>query len=153
MVLGGLNSFVILTLVPYWGGDVTFLREVPHAKISSVLMVPWFIMGIASLVELNFRGFLLGRIHTLVMKWMQTPSLSSKYRPWVVPVAGSAFVFSFDPFMVSTFRHLHWIAVWDGVVWGMLWARQRNLYTVIVAHGVEVIMVYLSVKQALEGGG
>ena len=61
----------------------------------------------------------------------------------------SALVFAFDPFMVNTFRHLHWIAVWDGLLWGALWLLTRNLYATIVAHAVEVIVVYIAVRWAL----
>jgi len=58
----------------------------------------------------------------------------------------SALAFSFDPFMVATFRGLHWIAVWDGMVWGMMWVRRRNLYATIVAHAVEVMVMYSVLK-------
>ena len=51
--------------------------------------------------------------------------------------------------MVSTFRHLHWIAVWDGLIWGWMWIRMNNLYAVITAHAMEVIIVYLLVREAL----
>jgi thiamine transporter ThiT len=51
--------------------------------------------------------------------------------------------------MVATFRHLHWIALWDGCVWGLLWLLARNLYATIVAHAVEVILVYSAVRVAL----
>jgi membrane protease YdiL (CAAX protease family) len=61
----------------------------------------------------------------------------------------SALAFSFDPFMVGTFRHLHWIAVWDGIVWGMMWVRRRNLYATIAAHAVEVMVMYSSLKLVL----
>jgi thiamine transporter ThiT len=61
----------------------------------------------------------------------------------------SALIFAFDPFMVNTFQHLHWIAVWDGLIWGIIWLRTRNLYITIVAHAVEVIVMYSSVKFAL----
>jgi hypothetical protein len=61
----------------------------------------------------------------------------------------SALVFAFDPFMVATFRHLHWIALWDGLAWGLLWLFTRNLYATIVAHAVEVILVYSAVRRAL----
>ena len=54
----------------------------------------------------------------------------------------SALLFAFDPFLVATFQHLHWVAVWDGLVWGALWVMLRNLYATIVAHAVEVIVLY-----------
>jgi len=67
----------------------------------------------------------------------------------MIPVFLSARTFSFDPFMVSTFGSLHWIAVWDGLIWGWLWIRFTNLYAVIIAHAVEVIILYLTVRAAL----
>ncbi len=51
--------------------------------------------------------------------------------------------------LVILTRPLHWIAVWDGLVWGCLWVRLRNLYTMLVAHAVEVIIMYLTVKTVL----
>ena len=35
-------------------------------------------------------------------------------------------VFSFDPFMVHTFQHLHWIAVGDGLIWAFIWLRRET---------------------------
>ena len=61
LVLGTLNLLVILYLVPLLGGDYRFLAHTPHAQIPLfVVMVPWFILFIATFVELNFRGFFLG---------------------------------------------------------------------------------------------
>jgi thiamine transporter ThiT len=80
---------------------------------------------------------------------------SNVWRPYALqrlsPVAllTSALVFAFDPFMVATFKHLHWIALWDGLIWGVLWLLTRNLYATIVAHAVEVILVYSAVRAAL----
>jgi membrane protease YdiL (CAAX protease family) len=51
--------------------------------------------------------------------------------------------------MVHTFQHLHWIAVGDGLIWGFIWLRTGNLYATIVAHAVEVILVYSAVRSAL----
>jgi membrane protease YdiL (CAAX protease family) len=51
--------------------------------------------------------------------------------------------------MVNTFQHLHWIAVWDGLIWGAIRLRTGNLYTTIVAHAVEVLIMYSAVKMAL----
>jgi thiamine transporter ThiT len=64
-------------------------------------------------------------------------------------IGASALAFSFDPFMVITFRHLHWIAVWDGLVWGLLWVRLRNLYVPIVAHAIEVMVTYSVIRAVL----
>lgn len=146
LLLGGLNSIVILRLIPSLGYDITFLTHTPHAQLPMVVMVPWFITGIALFVEFNFRGFLLGRLVSLE---------SSIWRPaWLrnlspAALLTSALVFSFDPFMVHTFRDLHWIAVGDGLIWGLIWLRTRNLYATIVAHAVEVILVYSAVRFAL----
>ncbi|HAN47639.1 MAG TPA: hypothetical protein DCQ20_01985 [Nitrospira sp.] len=100
-----------------------------------LIMVPWLILLIATMVELNFRGFLLGRLLALGL-------------PAPIAVPASALLFAFDPFLVATFQHLHWIAVWDGLVWGTLWVMLRNLYAPIVAHAVEVIVLY-SVMRAI----
>jgi thiamine transporter ThiT len=61
----------------------------------------------------------------------------------------SALTFAFDPFLVNTFRHLHWIAVWDGLIWGTMWVRTRNLYLTIVAHVTEVVLMYTVVRTAI----
>lgn len=136
LALGMVNLLVILYLVPLLGGDYRFLADTPHAKIPLFLMLPWFILFIATMVELNFRGFLLGRLRALGLP-----------PPLAVPI--SAVLFAFDPFLVATFRHLHWIAVWDGLVWGLLYCRQHNLYTPIVAHTVEVILLYVAMRTVL----
>ena len=146
LVLGGLNSIVILHLVPAFGYDITFLTDTPHAQLPVFVMVPWFIVGIALFVEFNFRGFLLGRLVSLESTlwrhaWLRNLS--------PVALVTSALMFSFDPFMVNTFRDLHWIAVEDGLVWGLIWLRTRTLYATIVAHAVEVILVYSAVRWAL----
>ncbi len=135
LVLGTINVLFILYVVPRLGGDYRFLADTPHAKIPLLLMVPWFILFIATMVELNFRGFILGRLIALGLP-----------APLAVPM--SALLFAFDPFLVATFQHLHWIAVWDGLVWGVLWVMFRNLYAPIVAHAVEVIVLY-SVMRAI----
>jgi membrane protease YdiL (CAAX protease family) len=136
MILGAINVIVILKAAPRLGYDITFLTQTPHARVPFWLMIPWFILAIAILVELNFRGFILGRLLALSVP----PSLA---------VLLSALLFAFDPFMVATFRYLHWIAVWDGIVWGMMWLRLRSLYAVIAAHAVEVIIMYWVVRAVL----
>ncbi len=136
LVLGVINTFVILKVVPWLGYDITFLKQTPHARLPLWLMIPWFVCAIALIVELNFRGFILGRLLALSI-------------PPPLAVLLSAVLFSFDPFMVATFKHLHWIAVWDGIVWGMMWLRLINLYAVITAHAVEVIIMYSLIRAAL----
>lgn len=146
VVLGCMNALFILQVVPFMGWDITFLKETPHARIPLLIMVPWLISMIALLVELNFRGFLLGRLAALESMMWRHPIL----RRWSpLALLTSALVFAFDPFMLNTFRHLHWIAVWDGLIWGLLWLLTRNLYATIVAHAVEVILVYSAVRATL----
>lgn len=146
LVLGGLNALVILRLVPSLGYDIAFLKHTPHAQLPMLVMVPWFIAGIALFVELNFRGFLLGRLVTLECGIWHRPWLRSRSPAALLT---SALVFTFDPFMVHTFQYLHWIAVGDGLIWGFIWLRTGNLYATIVAHAVEVILVYSAVRSAL----
>lgn len=146
LLLGCVNSVVILRILPYVGWDISFLTDTPHARIPILIMVPWFIAGIALLVEFNFRGFLLGRLTALESALWQPASLR---RLSPLALMTSAMVFTFDPFMVATFRHLHWIALWDGLVWGFLWLLTRNLYATIVAHAIEVIVVYSLVRSVL----
>ena len=74
LVLGGLNALVILRLVPSLGYDIAFLKYTPHAQLPMLVMVPWFIAGIALFVELNFRGFLLGRLAALEAGIWTSPS-------------------------------------------------------------------------------
>jgi membrane protease YdiL (CAAX protease family) len=143
LLLGCLNSYVILHLVPAYGYDITFLKETPHARVPVMIMIPWLITGIALFVEFNFRGFVLGRLAALESALWPT-ALLRQISPFALVT--SALVFAFDPFMLGTFRHLHWIAVWDGVVWGIVWLLTRNLYATIVAHAVEVIIMYSAVR-------
>ncbi len=142
LLLGGLNVSVILYLVPLLGGDIAFLRQTPHAQAPTILMLPWFIVFIAVFVELIFRGFLLGRLIAFIPKRPQQSAAPGA----ALAIGLSALVFSFDPFMVATFKHLHWIAVWDGLVWGIIWVRLRNLYATIVAHAIEVLVMYSVLK-------
>ncbi len=150
--LGCFNAFIILSIFPALGGDITFLRHIPHAQIPFWVMVPWFILCIACAIELNFRGFLLGRLVTFGTQALDRQPLPSNRPPqyWLLlPVLLSALTFSFDPFMVATFGSLHWIAVWDGLIWGWMWIRMTNLYVVITAHAVEVLILYLTVRATL----
>ncbi len=152
IALGTLNTFVILFITPALEGDITFLQETPHAKIPSWIMMPWFIVCIAAAIEVNFRGFLLGRLLVFFSgndRLLLLPATISSYVCLLLPLCLSSLTFSFDPFMVSTFGSLHWIALWDGLIWGWIWMRWRNLYAVITAHAVEVLILYLSVRAAL----
>ena len=146
LVLGAANTVIILWLVPRLGHDIGFLRETPHAHLPPALMLPWLILLIAVFVEINFRGFLLGRLLALAER--TAPALPPPLAAGAA-VAVSALTFSFDPFMVVTFQHLHWIAVWDGMIWGLLWVRLGNLYVPIVAHAIEVMMMYSVLRKVL----
>lgn len=146
LFLGSLNTFVILVVYPHLGYDITFLKQTPHGRLPALLMVPWLICGIALFVEVNFRGFLLGRLAELESHWWGT---DSRPRPALLALAVSSLTFAFDPFMVNTFQHLHWIAVWDGLIWGTIWLRTRNLWITIVAHAIEVIILYSAVKATI----
>ena len=146
LLLGCLNTLVILSVYPHLGYDISFLKTTPHGRLPFLIMVPWFICGIAIFVELNFRGFLLGRLAALESE-LQKSSVIQRLSP--LALITCALLFAFDPFMVNTFAHLHWIALWDGLIWGTIWLRTRNLYITIVAHAVEVMIMYLSVRAVL----
>jgi membrane protease YdiL (CAAX protease family) len=137
---------VILSAYPHLGYDISFLKTTLHGRLPLLVMIPWFICSIALLVELNFRGFLLGRLATLESGLWKS-CLAQRLSP--LALIASALIFAFDPFMVNTFHHLHWIAVWDGLIWGAIWLRARNLYITIVAHAIEVIVMYSAVRFAL----
>lgn len=144
--LGTLNTILILMVIPAMGFDITFLKDTPHARIPIAIMLPWVIGAIALFVEINFRGFLLGRLAVLESALWQSPLLR---RLSPLALITSAVAFSFDPFMVATFQHLHWIAIWDGLVWGTVRLKTNNLYIPIVAHALEVIVMYSAVRVAL----
>ena len=146
VLLGCLNTFAILFVYPHLGYDIDFLKITPHGRLPFLVMVPWFICAIAFFVELNFRGFLLGRLTALESRLWRS-GVAQRFSP--LALIASALIFAFDPFMVNTFQDLHWIAVWNGLIWGAIWLRTRNLYITIVAHAVEVIVMYSSVKFAL----
>jgi membrane protease YdiL (CAAX protease family) len=147
LLLGCLNTVVILSVYPHLGYDITFLKTTPHGRLPLLFMVPWFICSIAVFVELNFRGFLLGRLTALESELWGSGS-AQRLSPLALTIC--ALIFAFDPFMVNTFQYLHWIALWDGLIWGIVWLRTRNLYITIVAHAVEVMIMYLAVRMVLE---
>jgi membrane protease YdiL (CAAX protease family) len=146
LLLGCLNTVVILSAYPNLGYDINFLKVTPHGRLPFIVMVPWFICGIAVFVELNFRGFLLGRLAALESGLWRSGLVQS-----LSPLAliTCALIFAFDPFMVNTFQYLHWIALWDGLIWGIIRLHTRNLYITIVAHSVEVIVMYSAVRTAI----
>jgi membrane protease YdiL (CAAX protease family) len=146
LALGGLNTCVILAVFPFLGYDITFLRQTPHGLLPLFVMIPWMIGIIAFFVELNFRGFILGRLAALESRLWRSGT-SCRFTP--LALLTTSLLFAFDPFMVHTFQHLHWIAVWDGLIWGVIRLWTGNLYTTIVAHAVEVLIMYSAVKWAL----
>jgi membrane protease YdiL (CAAX protease family) len=89
---------------------------------------------VAVLVELLFRGFVLGRL----LVWMPA---GAPGRWSAIVIAG--LLFAWDPFLVMSFRELHWLGWSDGVVWGYLFYRSGTLVAPIVAHGVEVGLLYV----------
>jgi membrane protease YdiL (CAAX protease family) len=146
LALGGLNTCVILAIFPFLGYDITFLRQTPHGLLPVFVMIPWMIAVIALFVELNFRGFVLGRLAALE-SCLWSSDVDSRFRP--LALITTSLFFAFDPFMVHTFQYLHWIAVWDGLIWGAIRLRTGNLYTTIVAHAVEVLIMYSAVRMAI----
>jgi membrane protease YdiL (CAAX protease family) len=147
LALGGLNTCVILTVFPSLGYDITFLRQTPHGLLPLFVMVPWMIGLIALFVEVNFRGFILGRLAALESRLWKS-GMGRRFSP--LALLTTSLLFAFDPFMVHTFQHLHWIAVWDGLIWGAIRLRTGNLYTTIVAHAVEVLIMYSAVRMVLD---
>ena len=137
IALGAVNLSLILQVIPALGGDITFLRETPHAHAPVWVMFPHGIAGIGVLVELNFRGFQLGRLLTL---------FSESWAGRIAAVVVSALVFAHDPFMIRVFQHLHVIAILDGLVWGILLLRTGSLYATMAAHTVEVWILYVWLK-------
>ena len=148
LLLGSFNTTLIVYGAPALGLDIEFLRNTPHAHIPFTVMVPWFIIFIAIAVEVNFRGFLLGRLLALFSHHTR-PSKNLNILASVMALGLSSLAFAFDPFMVSTFQDLHWIAAWDGFIWGWVWLQTRNLYIPIAAHSMEVIIEYLIIRAAL----
>ncbi|MCI0427814.1 MAG: CPBP family intramembrane metalloprotease [Nitrospiraceae bacterium] len=146
LLLGCLNTFVILSAYPHLGYDISFLKTTLHGRLPLLVMIPWFICGIALFVELNFRGFLLGRLAAVESRLWRS-GLTQRLSP--LALITGALIFAFDPFMVNTFQHLHWIALWDGLIWGIIYLRTRNLYITIVAHAVEVTVMYSVVRTAI----
>lgn len=101
LLLGSLNTFVILSVYPSLGYDITFLKQTPHGRLPVFLMVPWLICGIALFVEVNFRGFLVGRLAELEPHWLGNDS-NRRLAP--LALIASTLTFAFDPFMVNSFR-------------------------------------------------
>jgi membrane protease YdiL (CAAX protease family) len=137
LALGVINLTVLLWVIPGMGGNLSFLRETPHAQAPAWLMFPFGIGAIAILVELNFRGFQMGRLLAL---------FGSSRTGQGCAIIVSAFAFAWDPFMVHVFQSLHWMALTDGLIWGVLLLRTRSLYATMAAHAVEVWILYAGLK-------
>ena len=137
LVVGTLNLTLLLAVIPGLGGDLSFLQQTPHAQAPPWLMFPWGIAVIGIFVELNFRGFQLGRLLAL---GGNSPAAQA------FAVIVSALAFAWDPFMVQVFGFLHWMAFIDGLVWGTLLLRTRSLYATMAAHTVEVWILYAGLK-------
>jgi membrane protease YdiL (CAAX protease family) len=137
LILGTLNLALLLVVIPSLGGNLSFLAETPHAQTPVWVMFPFGIAAIAILVELNFRGFQMGRLLAL---------FGSSRVAQACAVTVSALAFAWDPFMVHVFRSLHWMAFVDGLIWGTLLLRTRSLYATITAHAIEVWILYAGLK-------
>jgi membrane protease YdiL (CAAX protease family) len=131
------NLFVILKLTVWLGYSYDFLRLTPHAHFPFWLMFPFGILMISLMIEVLFRGFILGRLW-LLMQDIRGGTILSIFL--------SALLFSFDPFMMIYFRGYHWLALIDGVVWGGLLLKTENLASSIAAHTVEVWIIYFILK-------
>jgi membrane protease YdiL (CAAX protease family) len=131
------NLFVILKLTIWLGYSYDFLQLTPHADLPFWLMFPFGILIIAFIIEVLFRGWMLGRLWVLMENIRGGAALS---------IFLSALFFSFDPFMVIYFKGYHWLALSDGLVWGGLLFKTRNLASTIAAHTVEVWIIYFILK-------
>ena len=99
LALGGLNTGVILAGFPFLGFDITFLRQTPHGLLPLFVMIPWMIGIIAFFVELNFRGFILGRLAALECR-LWTSGAASRFSP--LALLTTTLLFAFDPDRKST---------------------------------------------------
>jgi len=135
--LGLFNLFVIIKLTPWLGYANGFLRETPHADLPLWIMFPFGILLISFLIEVLYRGWILGQFLNL---------FRSSRGGTCGAIFFSALYFSFDPFMVIYFKGYHWLALTDGIIWGALLLKTENLFSTISAHTVEVWIVYLVLK-------
>lgn len=127
------NLFFILKVTEWLGLSYELLRETPHARIPPLLMMPLGIILISAFVEVNFRGFIMNRLLSVLGKGR---------RGAYSAIALSAIVFSHDPFMLHFFRLFHWLALFDGVIWGYLFYRTGDILGPITAHSICVMIVY-----------
>lgn len=127
------NLFFIIKISGWLGQSYEFLRETPHAKIPSFLMMPLGIILVSAFVEINFRGFILNKLLAVFGNGKKGAYLA---------IALSAIVFSYDPFMLHYFKLYHWLALFDGIIWGYLFYRTGSILGPIAAHSICVIIVY-----------
>lgn len=137
LITGATNLFFILKVTGWLGQDYEFLRETPHAKIPFLLMMPFGIIMVSAFVEINFRGFILNRLLVIFG--------NGKIGAYLA-IALSSVVFSYDPFMLYYFKLFHWLALFDGLIWGYLYYRTGNILGPITAHSICVMIVYTVLK-------
>ena len=140
LVMAAVNYLVITRLVPAWGGSYGVLYESPHAQVAWWVMLFLILPTVAVVIELLFRGFLLGRL----LVWLPAGALGR----WAA-IIGAALFFSWDPFLVFSFQEFHWLGWSDGIVWGYLLYRSGTVMTPMIAHGVEVGVLYSTFKWGL----
>lgn len=127
------NTVVITILVPMWGGGYSVLYDSPHAQAAWWVMLFVVVPLVAVMVEVCFRGLLLGRL----LVWLP----AGGWGRWGA-ILTAAWFFTWDPFLVFSFGEFHWLGLTDGVIWGYLFLRSGSLLAPMVAHGVEVGLLY-----------
>jgi membrane protease YdiL (CAAX protease family) len=133
LTLAVVNTTVMSVVVPAWGGSYGVLYDSPHAQAVWWVMLFAIVPAVAVVVEVCFRGFLLGRL----LVWLP----AGGWGRWGA-ILVAAWLFAWDPFLVFSFREFHWLGLTDGIVWGYLFVRSGSLLAPMLAHGVEVGLLY-----------